>query len=55
MTIFLFNAKREDRPILEEFRLRYLGNENAPAVSQIGFEAPGTEFLIEIEAIAVLP
>jgi enamine deaminase RidA (YjgF/YER057c/UK114 family) len=50
------NYKPEDRPIIMAARQRYLPADNPPASTLVGVQALAQpDFLIEIEAIAVLP
>jgi enamine deaminase RidA (YjgF/YER057c/UK114 family) len=54
--LYVVGLKPEQVPILREVRSRYLNAEQPPASTLVGVSAlVGADWLIEIEAVAVLP
>jgi enamine deaminase RidA (YjgF/YER057c/UK114 family) len=54
--LYVVNLRPEHVPIIREVRSRYVSAEHPPASSLVGVSAlVGAEWLIEIEATAVLP
>jgi enamine deaminase RidA (YjgF/YER057c/UK114 family) len=55
-SIFVVGLRAEHVPIIREVRSQYIWTEHPPASTLVGVSAlVGPEWLIEIEAIAVLP
>ena len=56
MNLFVVGLKPEHVPLLREVRSRYVSAEQPPASTLVGVSAlVGADWLIEIEAVAVLP
>jgi enamine deaminase RidA (YjgF/YER057c/UK114 family) len=56
MNLYVVGLKPEQVPVLREVRSRYVHAERPPASTLVGVTAlVGADWLIEIEAIAVLP
>ena len=55
-SLFVVGLKPEHVPVIRAVRSRYVSAENPPASTLVGVSAlVGPEWLIEIEAVAVLP
>jgi len=56
MNLYVVGLKPEHVPMLREVRSRYVNAEQPPASTLVGVSAlVGTDWLIEIEAVAVVP
>ncbi len=54
--LYVVNLRQEHVPIIREVRARYIWAEHPPASTLVGISAlVGPDWLIEIEAVAVLP
>ena len=56
MNLYVVGLKPEHVPVLREVRSRYVSPEQPPASTLVGVSAlAGADWLIEVEAVAVLP
>jgi enamine deaminase RidA (YjgF/YER057c/UK114 family) len=56
MNLYIVGLKPEHVPVIREVRGRYVDTQQPPASTLVGVTAlVGTDWLIEIEAVAVLP
>ncbi len=54
--IYVVGLKSEEVPLIREVRKRYVSAENPPVSTLVGIQAlVGPDWLIEIEAVAVIP